>query len=347
MDRGQLQSLAASTAEALLDSSAGPLVRVLTQRSRAPRLDFDVLHAFLFAAFRWVAADEDYCRLYCLPDRSSENEMRTRAAADAKHAAREHLEAELRRFGIHSWAHTDAVDARQRVRELLKHARTAEQELSAPSVSSRRRQRPSSSASPTSSQASSPGRQVNTRGRLRRPPSAASSPGSSPGRQPSSVPQQQYTPIRGVSPGKAMAEEAEVQLLKHQVRQLELRLQQLEQDMSVRVGQVSLLENSAGAPGGGCSAIKQLVHEAVSAAMRKQGIAASGAPQDHGMLQQASHPVGAGSQRQQQQIEGAACGTAKVRPSAGTASDSELLHWAATRIQAVHRGKINRSIGDE
>jgi hypothetical protein len=78
-----------------------------------------------------------------------------------------------------------------------------------------------------------------------------------------------------------------------------------------------------------------------------QGIAASAAPQDHGMLQQASHPVGAGSQRQQQQIEGAACETAKVRPSAGTASDSELLHWAATRIQAVHRGKINRSIGDE
>lgn len=341
MDRGQLQSLAASTADALLDSSAGPLVRLLTQRSRAPQLNFDVLHAFLVAAFRWVAADEDYCRLYCLPDRSIENEKRTRAAADAKHAAREHLEAELRRFGIHSWAHTDAVDARQRVRELLKHARTAERELSGASVTSRRRQRPSSSVSATSSQASSPGRQVNTRTRVREPSSAASSPG----RQPSSVPQQQHTPIRDFSPSKPAVEAAEVQLLKHQVRQLELRLQHLEQDMSARVGQLSLLENSAGAPGGDCSVIKQLVHEAVSAAL--QGRAASGAPFDHGMLQQASHPVGAVAERQERQIEGPGGGTAKLRASAGTSSDSELLHWAATRIQAVHRGKVNRSIGDE
>jgi hypothetical protein len=312
MGSEKLQSLAASMAENLLSSSAGPLVRLLAHRARVRKLEFEVLYAFLVAAFRWVAADEDYCRVYCLPDRSSENERRTAAAADAKHAARENLEAEFRQFGLHSWSHSDAVDARRRVRQLLKHARSTEPELSGISVNTPKRRPRRSFASPSSS------------------PAASSVTPRSPARPSSSASQRQHTPIRKFAPSNGSSEESEVQLLKRQVRQLELRLRDLEQDnerLSARVGELSSLDDSASVPADR-GAIKQLVEEAVSVATQR--LDASGASWDHGMTQNTSDTGG---------------GMATTETLGGR--DSARLHWAATRIQAVHRGKINRSIGDE
>ncbi len=310
MDRDQLQSLAASTAENLLSSSAGPLVRLLSHRARAPQLEFEVLCDFLAAAFQWVTADEHYCRQYCLPDRSIENERRTAAAADAKHAAREKLEAQLRQFGVHNWAHPDAVEARQRARQLLKHAHKAESAPRGTPENTRRRVPRRSFASPAASSKS--------------PRSPA---------RPSS--QRQHTPIRSLSSRTDSAEESEVQLLKRQVRQLELRLQKLEQDndrLSARVDELSSLEDRARIPTDR-NTIQQLVEEAVSAATKVTPALRSS--WDHDVAQNASDAAGVIAVAE------------KLVPSNTTSETERRLHWAATRIQAVHRGKINRSIGDE
>ena len=336
LDRDRLQSLAAAAADAQLSSSSAPLVRLLAQRAvRAPRLDFDTLYSFIFAAFRWVAADEEYCRLYCLPDRSDETEARTRAAAASKHAARENLEAELRAFGINSWSHTDAADARQRVRQILQHARGSEPEAEVPHNGAS-----PSHHRPRRKQAISAG-----------PASALASPASPARDSPAAVSRQPRTPVRVASPSDASGA-AEVQRLRDQVIRLERRVQHLEEDnerLTGQVEQLSLDDDSSSSSSSSSSSrvpgqtvVEQLVQQAVAVAMA-QGGAVGAAPRTTASAAVAAgtlHTTGGGLQQlPPPQGRGYAKGSAM--------SESELLHWAATRIQAVHRGKVNRSIGDE
>lgn len=269
--------------------------------------------------------------------------MRTAAAADAKHAAKENLEAELRRFGINSWSHTDAVDARHRVRQILKHARKDTQQRLGSPLNTRRRARGVPRSASRDSSRHSP--QVLS--------SATGSPARSPAQDSPGAAQRLHTPIRGHSPRKAVPEESEVRLLKQQVKQLEVQMQELWQDnerLSTRVDQLSSrLETSPWAVGDR-SVLKQVVEEAVSEAMQGR---ASGRTWDP-VSQSNAHDIDDGLQRQQQQhqqhqqhqLKHTTGGVEKLGNGNGV-SDGERLHWAATRIQAVHRGKMNRSIGDE
>lgn len=328
MEHGKLHSLAASTAETLISTSDGPLVRLLTRRARAPNLDYELLYGFLLAAFRWEVMDEEYCRQYCLPDRSTENERRTAAAADAKRAARNFLEAEFRRFGINGWTHVEAVDARQRVRQILKHSRSSKRDFDQSlSTAANWRKRLGSASTPTRKQ----------------------TPASTPTRTPSrAAHRQQTTPIRSTLPREDVLEESEAQLLRHQVRQLERRMQQLEQDntrLSEQVDRLSLQEDSARALAGHTVTITQLVQDAVSAALQGKATSAAACDSDS-VTRKTTRAIDDWSQRREQQYERSADGCENPG-SSSTMSANERLHWAATRIQAVHRGRINRSIGDE
>ena len=75
--------------------------------------------------------------------------------------------------------------------------------------------------------------------------------------------------------------------------------------------------------------VQTMVDEAVAAALSRRNNAAAGPPS-----------IG------QRRVDSNG-GPPPPPPSAPKMSDGDRLHWAATRIQAVHRGKVNRSIGNE
>lgn len=306
LDRGddRVEALAAGAAEAqLATTGTAPLVRLLT-RGGAAFLDEDELTAFLAAGFRWVAADEDYCTLYCLPERGEEVEARTRSAAAGKQAARRDLEAELRQCGISAWTNADSAAVRQRVRQILQHARSSSSASEAAPAAD-----PLSGAS--SQRVHSDDREGTLQRRRRRTASPQTTPPvASPSRPPQSLARASATST-GINT-------AEVQRLREQVRLLENRMERMEHE-SERLATHAIRSGD----------VQTMVDEAVAAALSRRNNAAAGPPS-----------IG------QRRVDSNG-GPPPPPPSAPKMSDGDRLHWAATRIQAVHRGKVNRSIGNE
>ena len=120
----RLDAQADAAAEQQLASDDAPLVRLIAARLGvgSAALCFDDLSALLRAAFAWVAADDEYCRLYCLAERTEEVVAATEAAARRKRQARSALEPVLSRLGLGRWGGKDARAATKRARQIMKHA---------------------------------------------------------------------------------------------------------------------------------------------------------------------------------------------------------------------------------